>query len=451
MQAPRILIAGAGWAGLAAAVELSARGLPVTLLEAARQVGGRARSVPFGGQQVDNGQHLLIGAYSDTLRLMDTVGVDPEQALQRHSLELLVLDVAGQVALRLEGGPLPAPLHLLWGLLTAEGLSWGERFGAIRFAASQAHRGFHLNEDCSLLRLLRQHRQSRHLIAALWEPLCLATLNTDAEHASARVFLRVLRDAFARRRHDADLLFPAQDLDRLFPNAALAFLARKGAHCHTRWRLRGFELDGSVPGAAVTVHGDGGRSLKADYLVLATPPHLSARWLASHPALAATAEGLSELGSDPITTLYLQYPPESSLGRPMLGLLGGHGQWIIDRGLTCAQPGLMAVVISGPGPHMAWDKARLTETVCRELAARFPHWPAPCDTLLIREKRATFHCAPDTDRLRPPNRSPHPRLWLAGDYTDTGYPATLEGAVRSGVQCAHDLYAQIHGARAART
>ena len=127
----------------------------------------------------------------------------------------------------------------------------------------------------------------------------------------------------------------------------------------------------------------------------------------------------------------------------MLGMSGTLSQWLFDR-RVCNQPGLIAVVISADGAHMSWDNARLTSEVTSELRSRFPTWPEAETAMVIREKRATFECRVGTENLRPGNTTPVKGLWLAGDYTDTGYPATLEGAVRSGVQCAHRIIEQRH-------
>jgi uncharacterized protein with NAD-binding domain and iron-sulfur cluster len=122
----------------------------------------------------------------------------------------------------------------------------------------------------------------------------------------------------------------------------------------------------------------------------------------------------------------------------MLGLCDGIGQWFIDR-RTCGQPGLIAAVISADGAHMLMDKETLTQQVLEETRKIFPHWPSPKSTWLIREKKASFSCTPDTNRLRPKGGQIGQNIWLAGDFVDTGLPATLEGAVSSGLQCARQI------------
>lgn len=424
-----VVIVGGGWAGLAAAVELTGAGVPAQLLESAPQLGGRARSVVLDGLAVDNGQHLLIGAYRETLRLMRQLGTNPE-LLRRESLQLSVRRDAE--LLQLSTPPLPAPLHLAWALWHAAGLRPGERRAALRFCLRAWRQRFSVTPDISVADLLAD--QPPALVRALWEPLCLATLNTPPAQASARVFLRVLRDAFARRRHDADLIHPCADLGRLLPEPARCHIERQGGMVSTRQRVDALTLADDAFGVLTR---DGLQP--ASHIVLATAPWHAAPLLAAHPTLEPLARQLAALGSAPITTVYLAYPPGVTLGRAMLGISTGTGLWLIDRGVLCGQHGLMAAVISGPGAHETLEAVQLTAQISGEIAAHFPHWPAATTIRVVRERRATFLCDVGVDARRPDNATPLPRLWLAGDYTDTGYPATLEGAVRSGVQCARRI------------
>jgi squalene-associated FAD-dependent desaturase len=430
--APPVVIIGGGWAGLAAALELAAHDIPVTLHEAAPQLGGRARNAPFGDLTVDNGQHLLIGAYRETLRLLALMGTAETEVLHRTRLCLKVLE--GDETLLMQAPPLPAPLHLAWAQLTAGGLSPGERLGALTMSLRLMLSGFTLAHDISVSELLQRHHQGERISRRLWGPLCLATLNTPPERASALLFLRVLQESFAHRRHDADLLIPKVALGALFPQRAAHFLQRRGATVALRQRAEALHLDGEQL-EAVTV---AGQRLPARHLILATAPRAACRLLAGHPPLIALQRQISDLGSQPITTLYLQYPPGHRLEEPMVGMSGTLGQWLFDRHL-CGQPGLIAVVISAEGEHDGWDHERLTRQLLGELARQFPHWPPPLSSRVIREQHATFECRVGVEARRPANVTPVGGLWLAGDYTDTGLPATLEGAVRSGVQCARQI------------
>ena len=435
-SANSIIVVGGGWAGLSTAIELTQQGKHVTLLESARQLGGRARRLPFGPLSVDNGQHLFIAAYSETLRLMKLIGLKEDEAFVRLTLKLMLKGKDTQ--LELNTGKLPAPLHLGWGLLNARGLSRYEKAQALRFSMHLYLSGFRQKTDCSVSELLSAHNQPANLVAALWEPLCLATLNTPAAQASAQVFLRVLRDTFGLRRSDSDLLISRSDLGGAFPAPAMDFIERSGSCIRLASRVTELKLDNDV----VTGVCLGDERLNADHVILAVPPHIGQKLLAPHKQLSPLAEQLGAFDYQPITTIYLQYPEDTHMETAMLGMVGTVSQWVFDR-TTCGQPGLMAVVISGPGAHMQQDKEALVQQVTAELAEQFPHWPAPADNMVIREKRATFSCDVGIEQLRPGNTTATRGLWLAGDFTATGYPATLEGAVRSGVQCAKRILAQI--------
>ncbi len=425
-----VLIIGGGWAGLAAAVRLVRASRRVTLLEAAPHLGGRARTVERHDLALDNGQHLAIGAYRETLALLNEIGIAEERAFLRRPLRLEQYHPDGHFLLA--PPPLPAPLHLAVGLLAARGLSLKDRLSALRLTLGWARQRFRLFPDRPLGPWLRRQGQSATLLERLWEPLCLATLNTPLEQASSAVFLRVLQDSFAHRRQDCDLLIPRLPLGEILPQPARRFLEGHGARVHTRHRVTALETEG---GRVRGVRLDDGRRVAAEAVILALPPYAAARLLAPHSPLAPLVERLRAFDYQPITTVYLRYPETTRAPHPLLGLSGGLGQWLFDR-RACGQPGVMAVVISAEGPHRRLSRQALGQRIADELAGHFPHWPAPlwCDSLT--EKRATFACTVDGARDRPGNATVLPGLWLAGDHTDTGYPATLEGAVRSGTAAA---------------
>ncbi len=433
---PPVVIAGGGWAGLAAAVELSAAGFPVLVLESARQLGGRARGVKFGKLAVDNGQHLLIGAYHETLRLLQVIGQREAEVLLRLPLQLRVHGARRSIDLRTPG-VLPAPFHLGWGLLSAGGLPLRDRWRALQMSLQLRLKDFSLDADIPVSHLLKRHRQSPQLIEQLWEPLCLAALNTSTAQASAEIFLRVLRDTFNGARSDSDLLIPRHDLGLLFPKAAFEFIEQHSGLVHLNQRVSSLVIEnGAVNGVMVD-----NKPIAARALILATSPRVTSRLLAPHPALAQPAAQIEQLAHEPIVTVYLRYPGHCRLALPMEGMSGTLAQWLFDR-RVCGQEGVIGAVISGSGPHMELDNTALTRQVAAELATRHPHWPAPQESLVIRERRATFRCEVGINARRPDIHTAVEGLWLAGDYTDTGYPATLEGAVRSGVQCAQEIIAR---------
>ncbi len=425
-----VVVVGGGWAGLAASVTLARQGIPVRLLESARQLGGRARSVQIDGQTLDNGQHLLLGAYESTLDLLRLLDVAEDAVFLRRPLNLSLRHADGH-ALHLRTAALPAPLHLAWGLLNARGLRPAERFAALRFSHALQRQDFSLDEDQSVATLLHQHRQPPALIEGLWQPLCLGALNTHLHEASAQIFLRTLGESFRYNRRDSDLLFTRRPLGEILPTPAMDYIERHGGRVHLGQRVSGLQRRGGRITGVLTNRGP----QAASQVILATPPSATLALLQTQPALHAEAGRLAQLAQYPICTIYLRYPAQVRLPQPMLGSLGSLGQWVFDRRLY-GQPGLMAVVISGDGPHMALDNAQLATRVSGELARLFPAWPAPQAHQIIREKRATLAARVGVNALRPSHATALEGLWLAGDYTDTGLPATLEGAVRSGLGAA---------------
>jgi len=450
-----VIIAGAGWAGLAAAVELSRYKIPVTVLESAKQIGGRARRVPFNNFEttttsgnvisesapplatdtshsmgVDNGQHLLVGAYESTLSLLRILDVDEESAFKRVNLSLTLLDDSKKT-FNFKTPNLPAPLHLAWGLATATGLSPKHRFRALQFCYRLAQQDFTLAEDETCAALFRRYRQPHSVIKTLWEPLCLSSLNTPIEQASAEIFLRMLRETFAHTRHDSNLLLAQQDLSKIFPDPAMDFIERQGGSVQLGRRVKALHINhDSLVGLTLE-----DRSLKARHVILATPFQVTAKLCQASSITADIGDALTQLQSNPICTVYLQYPKDVSLQHDMLGMVDTISQWVFDRKIY-GQSGLMAVAINGPGKHLNLNNAQMIDTIRIELANKFPHWPHPRHTMVIREKRATFHCAVNINKIRPPNKTPVHGLWIACDYTNTGLPATLEGAVRSGIRAA---------------
>jgi squalene-associated FAD-dependent desaturase len=426
-----VAVLGAGWAGLAAAVELAHHGMTVTVFESAPQAGGRARAVKLRGIALDNGQHILLGAYRQTLALMARVNPRWREGLLRLPLTLRV-----EPGVRLAAPRLPAPWHLAAALLRAQGLAWRDRLAALRLFASLRRHRFQLDEDTSVAHFLAARRQTERLARFLWHPLCLAALNTPPEIASAQVFVNVLHDALARSRTDSDLLLPRVNLSALFPQPAAAYLLRRGGSLLLGQRVE--SLARTEGGWRVETRQG---SATFPQVICALPPKAAARLLSPLPGMEAVAREISGLAPQPIHTVYLRYGARLRLPAPMLGLARGPGQWVFDRQSLTGEAGLLAVVISAEGPHDTWDHARLAQTVARQLTEQLG-LPQPEWTGVIGEKQATFSCTPGLSR--PGSQTPLPGLLLAGDYVaaaegERDYPATIEGAVRSGVQCARHI------------
>jgi len=432
MTSESVIIIGAGWAGLAAAVRLSEKGIKVSLFESAKQAGGRARSVTFNDLTVDNGQHLLIGAYTECLHLMKTVGIDTSSALKRLPLLLTVVDQKYST-LRLKAPYLPAPLHLLYALITAKGLKLKDRLAAINFGLFLKKNNYQLKQDISVNELFKRTKQTDILIRQLWVPLCLSIMNTPTDDASANVFMRVFKDAFTNKKSDADLLVPTVDLSKLFPNAAIKYIETKGGSVYLKSRIEKINIEGNQVTSVTAKIDNKEETFNTSNIIVATAPQNINKLIAKHTNLESVSNKVEQYSYQPIVTVYLQYSQEVQLSQPMLGFSNTISQWAFDRGVLCEQRGLISVVISCDGPHMALDDDTLTQTVHNEILQNLIGSTALLNAFVIREKRATFACSVNINDIRPENKTDIKGLFIAGDYTNTHYPATLEGAVRSGI------------------
>jgi len=430
-----IAIIGGGCAGLSAAAALTERGYAVTLFEASSQLGGRARSVVVENkdllQLLDNGQHILLGAYNATLSLLEKAGVKEDEAFLRLPLQLNMQSSAGKSVFSLKSANfLPAPLNMLAGFLFCKGLTFGERVAALKFMQHLQASNYELYTDLVLAKYLKEHKQTKNLIQMLWEPLCLAALNTPLKKASSRIFVNILRDTFSGHKKNSDLLIPKLELSKIISQPVAHYIQAKGGTIKLNHRIRslvevdnGFHLE--------TKQG----TLHFSHVIVATSPARTDKLLAQLPKLKASQDKTQHYQYQPIYTVYLQYPAEIKLPQVMTGLANTTSQWVFDRGELCGEKGLLAVIVSAEGAHQKLTQDALALLVAKELQQAFPQLPKPLWHKVIAEKRATFSCAPDL--TRPTNRTAQSNLYLAGDYTYASYPATIEGAVRSGIYCAN--------------
>ncbi|WP_174874422.1 hydroxysqualene dehydroxylase HpnE [Vogesella oryzae] len=414
---PRVAIIGAGWAGLAAAIEL-ADAANVVVFEAGRVPGGRARSVELDGMRLDNGQHILIGAYRECLRLMRKVGVDPQQTLAAQPLAWQQID-----GISMRCPDWPAPWHLLAGLLVANGLRWRDKLAMLRLLTWLRVRRWQIGQDVAAQRWLQQHGQSERLLQCFWSPLILATLNTPPAQASMQLLANVLRDSLGSSRgEDSRLLLPRVDLGALFAAPAVQWLAAHGGDIRLGKRVTALDL------TAQMVDGE-----SFDAIIVATAPYHALR-LVNAPALTNL---LKAWQYQPITTVYLQFAGRVTLPAVMTGQAQGLGQWWFDREALSGEAGLVSVVISAEGAHDNLTHDALLAQVEQELRRAVPDLPSLLGGRVITERRATF--AANVALPRPDVRLPVKSGYLAGDWLCADYPATLEGAVRSGIAAAGAL------------
>jgi squalene-associated FAD-dependent desaturase len=435
-----IAVVGAGWAGLAAAVTAIQAGHTATVFEATSALGGRARALkgtlPDGTPvTLDNGQHILIGAYKETLRLMRTVGVEPARTL---------LDLP--MSLRFPGGlgiqfpDWPTPLDALGGILGARGWSLADKWSVLRAAIGWQRQGFVCDASLSVATLCQ--RLTPRINAELIEPLCVSALNTPAEQASASVFLRVMRDALFGAAGGSHLLLPTTDLSALFPQAAAAWMAQHGGQVQRNARVQSVEesaghwqLQGATLGPMA--------QRNFDAVILATSAQNSAAALikSGHIATKNIAENIATwvdtaqaLRFEAIATVYA-WSPTAALPQPMLALRSDASQpaqFVFDRAALGGPTGLLAFVVSAAQGDRASIQAQVLAQAKNQLGLDLQ----PVQTVI--EKRATFACTPALQR---PASRIAPGLLTCGDYVAGPYPATLEGAVMSGVAAARALTA----------
>jgi len=439
MHKSHVAIIGGGCAGLSAAAALVDRGYAVTVFEAGSQLGGRARTVAVEENNgllhlLDNGQHILLGAYQETLGLLKKVGVSRNKAFLRVPLQINMQSGTAKSVFSLKSFKLlPAPFNLLFGLLFCKGISLNERMAALRFMQSLKNTQYQIVRDLPLERFLINQQQSKKLISFLWEPLCLAALNTPIAKASTRIFLNVLRDTFSGNKKNSDFLLPRLDLSQIIADPLTHYIQAKGGIIKLNQRVRAVVPENN--GFNIETRQE---KLHFSHVIIAVSPARVEKLIETLPKLNHAIKQTLTYEYQPIYTVYFQYPPGTRLPSVISGLSGSIGQWVFDRGQLCGQNNIISVIISAEGKHQQLTQDELALRVAKELNRAFPALAKPLWHKVIAEKRATFSCEPNLPR--PTNRTLQPNVFLAGDYTYPDYPATIEGAVRSGIYCANLIH-----------
>ncbi|HEY5365883.1 MAG TPA: hydroxysqualene dehydroxylase HpnE [Casimicrobiaceae bacterium] len=445
MSAPRIAVIGGGWAGCAAAVALTDAGFSVELLEAAAQLGGRARRVARHGYTLDNGQHLVLGAYAEVRRLLARLHERVPAQWRPLAIEPFASHQVDAFALRAHR--LPAPFHLLFAILGARGLTRAERVATLRWFVKLRRARYR----CDPRQTVGELTATLPAAAAtkLLHPLCLAALNTPPADASAQVFANVLRAAFDEGAYGADVMHVTTDLGTLVADAAARWLSARQQR--VEWQATACIADAHPGRVAIDVHAS---TREYAAVLVAVAPHQLARafalpLVARERTLGAALDQVARLAWEPITTVYLGYAQRVELPQALIRLDDHPGQWLFDRPDVVASAGaaaprlamVVAVVLSAHGPHDALAHNVLAAAVDTQLRCARATWPALAWSQVIEEKRATYACTPQAQR--PQAGMLMPGVALAGDYTDAEFPATLEAAVRSGNRAAAALAATL--------
>ena len=437
MAAPDVIVVGAGFAGLSAAVRLARRGARVLVVEERRRLGGRASAFadPETGEVVDNGQHALFGCYHETFAFLREIGTEGDVRLEER-LDLEIVDRSGQRS-RLSSASLPPPLHLVGGLLRWPALGWSDKIAAMRAGLALrglagSHRDRAGRDQQTVNEWLRAHGQTPRLSEVLWEPLAVAALNQSPDVAAAGPFVEVLARMFNGSRRDAAIGLPMKPLDQLYAEPARRWLENAGHQLRVGAPARLL-----VEGArAVGVEIDGERTV-AGHVVSSVPWFAFPAFAASVPALADLSASAGAMRASPIVTVNL-WLDRTVTDAPFVGLPGRTFQWVFDKGRLFGEAwSHLSLTSSGAEDIVGWTNDALVAHARRELAEALPAAASAIvrRSTAVRERRATFSLAPGEPQ-RPGVDTPVQGLFLAGDWTDTGLPATIEGAVASGHRAA---------------
>ena len=440
------IVIGAGFAGLSAAVRLTRRGARVLVLEARTRLGGRATAFEDRetGELVDNGQHVLLGCYTDTFAFLSDIGALDHVDVQSQ-LAVTMIDRAGRTS-RLSCPTLPAPLHLLAGVLDWSALEWRDRLSILRMRTpirlarrelGPGARAIAASPGETVENWLIRNGQTARLREMLWEPLALAALNQPPARAAAPVFARVLAEMFGQDPKAATIALPTRPLHLMYAEPAREYIERHGGTVRT-----GSPATIRIEAGEVGAVASGGDLWRSGSVVSAVP------WFAVGDLFQGDTSALEPvlgraraMDSSPIVTVNLWFD-RPLLTEPFVGLPGRAMQWVFDkRSGMGGGAWRLSVVSSGASPLVALTNEDLIRTAHEELLDALPGARAAqlLRATVIREPRATFSLAPGQP-ARPHTGTPVRGLYLAGDWTATLLPATIESAVRSGHRAA-DLIA----------
>ena len=460
MTGRRVVVIGGGLAGITAAVALRDAGLRVTLLESRPRLGGAASSYARGELMVDNGQHVFLRCCEYYRDLLDRLGVAGSVTIQER-FDVTVLAPDGPA--RLRRGSLPSPLHLAGALARYRLLSLRERASVAR-AALALQRADPARPELDAIRLgdyLAARGQSERARRVLWDLFVVSSLNIAGDEASVPLAAKVVRTGLLGGRGAADIGMATVPLGALHDTAAAALLAKAGAEVRLRARAAALERqpsggyavrlnwaddDAGTAGGEAAARGGAG-TVFADGVVLAVPPAQAAR-LGATAGLAGAASW-DALGYSPIVNVHVRYA-RPVMDLPFVAAVDSPVQWVFDKtrqaGVTSGQ--YLAVSLSAADEFIDVPTAALREQFLPALERLFPAaaGTAVTDFFVTRERRATFRQAPGCARLRPGAATPAPGLVLAGAWTDTGWPDTMEGAVRSGHNAARQLISELTAA-----
>jgi hydroxysqualene dehydroxylase len=443
-----VVVIGGGFAGLSAASALAERGYRVLVLDARPQLGGRATAFTDRetGELVDNGQHVLFGCYRATFEFLARIDALNNVRIQ-PSLELPYIDRVGRRTV-LKCPALPAPLHLLAGVLGWNAIGWRDRLAALKLAGPLLRARRELERSGAVTAdppgtvsaWLEAHGQRETLRAWLWEPLAVAALNQSPDLASASPFVRVLAEMFAPNPAASALVLPTRPLHQMYAEPARAFIEARGGEVRVNALARVAVHDNQVTGVEIR-----GARVAASQVIAAVPWFDLRRLFGAAPrppALEAILTNADATASMPIVTVNLWYDRQV-MDDSFVGLPGREMQWVFDKRLAFgSNTSHLSLVSSGATRLTAMSRDELIALAAGEVAGALPaaRLARLTHATVVREKQATFSLEADQPP-RPSTHTPVTGLYLAGDWTDTGLPGTIESAVVSGHRAADALSA----------
>ena len=434
----KVLIIGGGFAGLSAGVALSRQGCTVTLLEQRRLLGGRAYSVPDGttGEWVDNGQHALLGGFHETRKFLKTLGTD-DLVKYQDRFQIVLVERSGQ-RLKLVSADLPAPFHLAAGILRTGGFSWSNRFHLLRAGRSIMFTR-KLQESLTVTDWMDALHQPESLRKQWWYPIATAALNEQPHRASANLFLRVLKMAFFGSTRNSPFGIMKVSLGELYTEQAKNLIDTNGGSVLLNTSVRQIHF---LKNKVESIEVQEGRRLTADAYISTVPHHALKRMVPADLMREGSPFAcLEHLSDAPILSVHLWFD-RPVMDEDFIGLIHSPIHWVFDKSRLWQKNGTdggaVACVVSGAYDLINRPPKDLITLTTTELGQYLPEVRKATlqHTRLIKERQATFSCTPKAERWRPAQETPYSNFFLAGDWTRTGLPATIEGAVLSGHRCA---------------
>ncbi len=445
-----VVVIGGGFAGLSAGVALAERGFRVAVLERKPALGGRAYSFadPESGDFVDNGQHVLMGCYGETLDFLKKIGTyDKLVFLENLSIEMIA---PGGASATLRTGRLPGPLHMAAAVLRYRHLSFRERLSLLRagrrlLAMHRSERTF--LEQTDVATLMDRLRQSESARQSFWYPVTIATLNEEPAHASSALLAEVLKRAFFARRRDSAFVYSKVGLSDLYCGAATTFIEQRGGVVASRAGVEA--LEAGPDGAIERVLLRDGRKLTAGNFIAAVPPGPLLQMLPPGAGDDPMFARLANFKYSPIICVHVWLDREVT-DSAFVGFIGTTTQWMFNKRKIFDEggrrhPGYLSFVISGARALVERSNEELLDQVLGDLRAMIPATREAklVKALVLKEKQATMAPGPHSHALRPGTSTPFRNLFLAGDWIQTGLPATIESAVISGRAAADAIAARV--------